>query len=76
MIQKIVIENFKSFKKVELALGRLNIFIGANAIGDRSHAQFRTKRNTGVFDHFVAGEWRCAIRESDLFAEGWLEAAL
>jgi len=33
MIERIVIENFKSFRRVELELGRLNLFIGANASG-------------------------------------------
>ncbi|MBI4658860.1 MAG: AAA family ATPase [Verrucomicrobia bacterium] len=33
MIERIVIENFKSFKKVDLRLGRLNLFIGTNASG-------------------------------------------
>jgi predicted ATPase len=33
MIKRIVIENFKSFKKVDLELGRLNLFIGTNASG-------------------------------------------
>ena len=33
MIERIVIENFKSFKKVDLKLGRLNLFIGTNASG-------------------------------------------
>jgi len=33
MIERIVIENFKSLRRVELALGRLNVFIGTNASG-------------------------------------------
>lgn len=33
MIERITIENFKSLKKVDLKLGRLNIFIGTNASG-------------------------------------------
>jgi len=33
MIKKIRIENFKSFKDVELNLGNLNIFVGTNASG-------------------------------------------
>ena len=33
MITRIVIENFKSLRKVDLALGRMNLFIGANASG-------------------------------------------
>jgi predicted ATPase len=33
MIERIVIENFKSLKNVDLKLGRLNLFIGTNASG-------------------------------------------
>lgn len=33
MIERITIENFKSLKKVDLKLGALNLFIGANASG-------------------------------------------
>jgi predicted ATPase len=33
MIKRISIENFRSLRKVELALGRLNLFIGTNASG-------------------------------------------
>ncbi len=33
MIEHITIENFKSFKKVDLHLGALNLFIGTNASG-------------------------------------------
>lgn len=33
MIERIVIENFKSLHRVDLTLGRLNVFIGTNASG-------------------------------------------
>ena len=33
MIERIVIENFESLRKVDLSLGRMNLFIGANATG-------------------------------------------
>ena len=33
MIERIVIENFKSLRRVDLSLGRMNLFIGANASG-------------------------------------------
>lgn len=33
MITRIVIENFKSLRMVDLSLGRMNLFIGANASG-------------------------------------------
>ena len=31
MIERIFIENFKSLRRVELTLGRMNLFIGTNA---------------------------------------------
>lgn len=33
VVQKIVIENFKSIKELSLELGRVNIFIGENGAG-------------------------------------------
>lgn len=33
MLHRIVVENFKSLRKVELKLGRLNLFLGSNASG-------------------------------------------
>ena len=33
MIERIVIENFKSLRKVDVSLGRMNLFIGTNASG-------------------------------------------
>ena len=33
MIDRIIVENFKSLRKVDLSLGRLNLFIGTNASG-------------------------------------------
>jgi len=33
MIEQITIENFKSLKKVQLKLGRMNLFVGSNASG-------------------------------------------
>lgn len=33
MIERIIIENFKSLRKVDLKLGRMNLFIGSNASG-------------------------------------------
>ena len=33
MIDRIVVENFKNLRKVDLSLGRMNLFIGANASG-------------------------------------------
>ena len=33
MIDRIAIENFNSLRKVDLSLGRMNLFIGTNASG-------------------------------------------
>ena len=33
MIDRIVVENFKNLRRVDLSLGRMNLFIGANASG-------------------------------------------
>ena len=33
MIDRILVENFKSLRRVELILGRMNLFVGANASG-------------------------------------------
>ena len=33
MIDRIVVENFKSLRRIELVLGRMNLFVGANGSG-------------------------------------------
>ena len=33
MIDRIVVENFKSLRRIDLSLGRMNLFVGANASG-------------------------------------------
>ena len=33
MIDRIIIEDFKSLRRIDLSLGRLNLFIGTNASG-------------------------------------------
>lgn len=33
MVDRIVVENFKSLRRVDLTLGRMNLFVGANASG-------------------------------------------
>ena len=33
MIDRIVVENFKSLRRIDLTLGRMNLFVGANASG-------------------------------------------
>lgn len=40
MIKRIQVENFKSFNKLDLELGKLNILIGANAFGKSNFLQF------------------------------------
>ena len=117
MIDRIVIENFKSLRRVELTLGRVNLLIGANASGKSNfldalrvlqgtqivatthsprvlewlqeedyETTFVCKRDeeTGATEirpltevpHFMDVVKKPEQRISDLFAEGWLEAAL
>ena len=33
MIDRIIVENFKSLRRIDLTLGRMNLFVGANASG-------------------------------------------
>ena len=73
MIKRIQVENFKSFNKLDLEQGKLNIFIGTNAFGkshflqfinfsrDISHPATRTKecnRFTGRTKIFGKPEYR------------------
>jgi Fe-S cluster assembly ATPase SufC len=51
MIKKIRVKNFKSFKDLELSLGKVNILIGANASGKSNFVQiFRFLRDIARFD--------------------------
>ena len=55
MIDRIVIENFKSFRKVDLALGPMNLFIGANASG-KSNFLDALRVLQGIGNGFTIGE--------------------
>ena len=55
MIDRIVIENFKNLRKVDLTLGRLKLFIGANASGKSNFLEaLRILR--GIGNGFNMGE--------------------
>lgn len=43
MIQRITVEGFKSCRDVDLKLGSLNLFIGANATAHRSSREWAAK---------------------------------
>jgi len=50
MIKKIKVKNFKSFKDLELSLGKVNILIGANASGKSNFVQiFKFLRDISMF---------------------------
>ena len=55
MIDRIIIENFKSLRKVDLSLGRLNLFIGANASG-KSNFLEALRILQGIGNGFNMGE--------------------
>ena len=55
MIERIVIENFKSLRKVELSLGRVNLFIGTNASG-KSNFLEALRVLEGIGNGFTIGE--------------------
>ena len=55
MIDRIVIENFKSFRKVDLSLGPMNLFIGANASG-KSNFLDALRVLQGIGNGFTIGE--------------------
>ena len=55
MIDRIVIENFKSLRKVDLALGRMNLFIGTNASG-KSNFLDALRVLQGIGNGFTIGE--------------------
>ncbi len=55
MIERIAVENFKSLRRVDLKLGRLNLFIGTNASGKSNF--FDTLRLLqGIGNGFTIGE--------------------
>ena len=55
VIDRIVIENFKSLRRVNLALGRVNLFIGANASG-KSNFLDALRVLQGIGNGFTIGE--------------------
>ena len=62
MIDRIVIENFKSLRRVDLALGRMNLFIGANASGKSSGTPLScsmiVRENTRILPSGQPRSWR------------------
>ena len=55
MIERIVIGNFKSLRKVDLSLGRMNLFIGTNASG-KSNFLDALRVLQGIGNGFTIGE--------------------
>ena len=55
MIDRIVIKNFKSFRNVDLKLGRMNLFIGTNASG-KSNFLDALRFLQGIGNGFTIGE--------------------
>ena len=67
MIERIVIENFKSLRKVELTLGRVNLFVGTNASGKSNFLEaLRVLEGTGngfTIEEILNGKPRSATNE-------------
>ena len=67
MIERIVIEGFESLRKVDLSLGRMNLFIGANATGKSNlFDAFRVLAGIGrgfAIDEVLNGKPRSATGE-------------
>ena len=55
MIERIAIENFKSLRNVDLALGRVNLFVGTNASG-KSNFLDALRVLEGIGNGFTIGE--------------------
>lgn len=55
MIDRIVVENFKSLRRVDLTLGRMNLLIGANASG-KSNFLDALRVLQGIGHGFTIGE--------------------
>ena len=68
MIERIVIEDFESLRKVDLSLGRMNLFIGANATGKSNLLDaFRVLAGIGrgfTIDEILNGKPRSATGEA------------
>lgn len=56
MITRLTIENFKSIEKLELELGRINVFIGENGAG-----------KSNILEALVFGSWVPTLRHPDEF---------
>ena len=67
MIERIVVEGFESLRKVDLLLGRMNLFIGANATGKSNLLDaFRVLAGIGLgftIDEILNGKPRSATGE-------------
>ena len=67
MIERIVVEGFESLRKVDLSLGRMNLFIGANATGKSNLLDaFRVLAGIGrgfTIDEILNGKPRSATGE-------------
>jgi predicted ATPase len=67
MIERIVIENFKSFRRAELKLGHLNVLIGTNASGKSNFFDaLRVLQGIGygfTFDEILNGKPKSAASE-------------
>ena len=55
MIDRIVVENFKSLRRVDLSRGRMNLFVGANASG-KSNFLEALRVLQGIGSGFAIGE--------------------
>ena len=55
MIDRIIVENFKSLRRVDLTLGRMNLFVGANASG-KSNFLDLLRVLQGIGNGFTIGE--------------------
>ena len=55
MIDRIVVENFKSLRRVDLTLGRMNLFVGANASGKSNFLEL-LRVLQGIGNGFTIGE--------------------
>ena len=68
MIDRIVIKNFKSFRNVDLKLGRMNLFIGTNASGKSNFLEaLRVLQGIGLgltISEILDGKPRTAISEA------------
>ena len=68
MIERIVVENFKSLRKVDLSLGRMNLFIGTNASGKSNFLDvLRVLQGVGIgltIDEILDGKPKSILSEA------------